>query len=354
MNLDFLGWNDFFAKHFAPYGAHGYIPARVISEHKHLYRLQTDTHDLMAQIAGKLRYTSTGFQDFPAVGDWVAIAARPKEGTATIHALLPRKSKFSRKAAGKAMDEQVVAANMDTVFLVNALNHDFNPRRLERYLTIAWESGADPVIILSKADLCTDLSDKMAAVENIALGVPVHMISSVTGDGLTSLSPYLAKGRTVVLLGSSGAGKSTLLNALMEQEIQPVQAVRQGDDRGRHTTTHRQLFLLSQGGLIMDTPGMRELQLLDVKKGLTSAFQDLENLASCCRFRDCQHQGEPGCAIQTALAKGTLSPERLESYRKLQKELAYANRKGNLQASLAEKERWKKISQLQKEFYHKK
>ena len=352
MNLETLGWNSFFSNNFKPYLQQGYTVGRISAEHKHIYRVYTEQGELLAAVSGKLRYETSGRQDFPAVGDWVVLSARPDEGKATVHAILPRQSKFSRQTAGATVEEQVIAANIDTVFLVTALNNDFNLRRLERYLTLAWESGASPVVVLSKADLCDDVRQKVSDIEAVSIGVPIHVISSVNGTGVDELAAYLIRGRTAALLGSSGAGKSTLINRLTGRETQKVAEVRQGDDRGRHTTTYRELIISPQGALIIDTPGMRELQLWGSDEGLQDSFEDITLLAKRCRFTDCRHEGEPGCAVNAALDEGTLDYARFENYRKLQKELAYLSRKENLQESLAEKEKWKKIHKMMKK--HKK
>ncbi len=256
---------------------------------------------------------------------------------------MPRKSKFSRKTVGNKTEEQIVAANVDTVFLVSGLDGDFNPRRIERYLILAWESGANPVIVLNKSDLCNSLESCLAEVEAIALGVPIVVLSATNHQGLDALTSYLQPGQTVALLGSSGVGKSTITNQLQGEVVQAVQSVRQGDDRGKHTTTHRQLILLPTGGLIIDTPGMREIQIWAGEESLQETFADIETLAQECRFRDCQHHKEPGCAVQQALAEELLDYSRFLSYQKLQKELAYSARKQDQRAQLAEKERWKKI-----------
>jgi len=338
-----LGWNDAFAQQFAAYAAEGYSVGRIALEHKHLYRIYTEQGELLGEIAGKMRFTACGRDDYPAVGDWVVIRPRLEEKKATIHAILPRTSKFSRKVAGETMEEQIVAANVDTVFLVNALNNDFNLRRIERYLILAWESGATPVLILSKADLCDDIDQKVAEVESVAFGVPIHVISSEQHQGLDAIQPYLREGTTIALLGSSGAGKSTLINRLYGDDRQKVKEVREGDDRGRHTTTHREMILLPNGGLVIDTPGMRELQLWDADEGFQDAFEDIESLAADCRFRDCTHGKEPGCAVKTAIKNGSLNPERYANYLKLQRELAYLARKEDVKLQVAEKEKWKKI-----------
>ncbi|MDN4526899.1 ribosome small subunit-dependent GTPase A [Fictibacillus fluitans] len=344
MNLIQLGWESFFENHFTDYDQEHFTVGRVALEHKRMYRLFTEHGELLAEVTGKLRHRATERQDYPAVGDWVVITARPEEQKASIHAILPRKSKFSRKAAGVTTEEQIVAANIDTVFLVNALNTDFNLRRMERYLLMSWESGANPVIVLSKADLCDNVSQKVMEVESIAMGVPVHVISAEKGEGLDQLSSYLESGQTVALLGSSGAGKSTLTNALYGEKKQEVKTIREDDDKGRHTTTHRELVLLQDGGVVVDTPGMRELQLWEADEGVSQSFSDVEAIADNCRFRDCRHTTEPGCAVQAAILDGTLDQDRYNSYVKLQKELAFLARKEDQRAALAAKNKWKKIS----------
>lgn len=343
MDLTSLGWDNHFAEHFRPYEEQGFLAGRVASEYKHVYRLYTERGELLAAVSGRFRHQVGERREYPAVGDWVAVSARWEERRATIHGVLPRKSRFSRQAAGVVTGEQVVAANVDTVFLVSALDKDFNPRRIERYLTLAWESGASPVILLNKADRCQQVERRVEEVEATAFGVPVHATSSATGQGMEALTPYLTAGRTVALLGSSGVGKSTLVNRLLGREVQRVNEVREDDSRGRHTTSYREMFFLPRGGLIIDTPGMRELQLWDAREGFQEAFADIERLAARCRFSDCRHQHEPGCAVKDALEAGTLDPARFESYEKLQKELAFQKRREDIREQLAEKEKWKKI-----------
>ncbi|MDX2242520.1 MAG: ribosome small subunit-dependent GTPase A [Leptolyngbyaceae cyanobacterium bins.302] len=344
MNLIQLGWSDRFAHSFVPYRQQGFAVGRVGVEHRHSYLLYTEQGDQLAEVTGKFRHQATGLQDFPAVGDWVAIQPRAEQ-KAMIHAVLPRVSKFSRKVAGSTVEEQVVATNVDTVFLVSGLDGDFNLRRIERYLILAWESGASPVIVLNKADLCPNLEQRLADVEAIAPGVPLIPVSAAQQQGLEQFTPYLQAGKTIALLGSSGVGKSTITNQLKGESIQAVQAVRQGDDRGKHTTTHRQLILLPSGALIIDTPGMRELQIWSGTEGLPETFTDIADLAHQCRFRDCQHGQEPGCAVQQAIAEGNLDSDRWLNYQKLQRELDHQVRKQDQRATLAEKERWKKIHQ---------
>jgi ribosome biogenesis GTPase / thiamine phosphate phosphatase len=343
-----LGWNDFFAATFAPYGEQGMVPGRVMRELRGVYELATgapEKPEMTASPAGRLWHGDEGMGS-PAVGDWVAVRppASPTE-PGLIRVVLPRRSKFSRKAAGTRTDEQVVAANVDTVFLMMGLDRDFNPRRIERYLAAGWESGAEPVLVLSKADVAAegDLEDRVREVEEIALGVPVLPVSSRTGQGIAALAPFLRPGRTVSVLGSSGVGKSTLINHLLGREAQRTGAVRESDDRGRHTTTHRALFVTPSGALLLDTPGMRELQLWEADEGLGTVFADIEELAEGCRFNDCAHQGTPGCAVEAAVAAGGLDPGRLESWRKLQKEQRQIRIKQDGIARLREKQRIKAL-----------
>jgi len=340
-----LGWNDYLNNEFALFEEQGFTVGRVMLEHKRIYRVETENGEYLAEVSGKYRFEAESREDYPAVGDWVVLSERPSERKATIQALLPRFSKFSRKAAGLTTEEQIVAANVDTVFLVQSLNYDFNARRLERYLIMAWESGATPVIVLTKADLCEDVAARIKDVEAVALGVPVFAVSVKDEAGLEKLAPYFTTGKTVALLGSSGAGKSTLTNFLLGEEKQVIQEVRGDDDKGRHTTTYRELYLLPTGGLVLDTPGMRELQLWEADGATVGqSFQDVEELAEQCYFRDCKHENEPSCAVREAIREGTLEEARYQSYVKLQRELAYLERKTNKRAQLAEKDKWKKIS----------
>lgn len=335
------GWNEYFATNFQKCQGEGLSPGRVFIAHKHLYRLYTEFGEVLGEVSGRFRHLAESTGEFPAVGDWVAAAIRPEEKRATIHGILPRKSRFSRKLAGEETREQVVAANIDTVFIVSSLNQDFNLRRIERYLVMAWESGANPVILLSKADLCQDAAGKLREVEKIAPGVTILMISALTGTGLDGLTAYLTGGKTSALIGSSGVGKSTLINRLMGKDLLKVREIREDDDHGRHTTTHRELVLLPAGGLMIDTPGMRELQLWEGGGGFQETFTEIEELAETCRFKDCRHDTEPGCAVKAALETGIIAPDRMESYRKLQKELRYLERKQD-QLGMEEQKRYLK------------
>jgi ribosome biogenesis GTPase / thiamine phosphate phosphatase len=350
LHLQALGWNTALEAAFEPHNQAALVPGRVAVQHRGAWVVLTELGELWCDVAGRLvRDAEPGA--LPAVGDWVAVAPRPEEGRATIHAVLPRRTKFSRKAAtgtSNRTEEQVVAANVDTVFLVAGLGRDLNVRRLERYLATAWESGAEPVIVLTKSDLHPDEAPgAVADVEAIAFGVPVHAVSGITGEGVEALEPYLGPGRTVALLGSSGVGKSTLVNRLAGREVLPTADVR-ADGRGRHTTTHRELVLLPAGALLLDTPGMRELQLWDASEGLSGAFEDIERFTSECRFSDCSHDGEPGCAVRAALADGALEPDRWESYRKLQRELFWLEVRQDARLSAEERKKRRAFARSQR------
>ena len=348
LSLETFGWNEFFATHFAPFVNEGYRAGRVAVQHKTQYDLYTEYGEASAETTGKMQYDARSKKDLPVVGDWVVIRAREQGGKATIYDILPRKSKFSRKAPSTRTEEQIVAANIDTVFLVTGLDGNFNLRRLERYLVVAWESGADPVVVLNKADLCDDIDQKVREVESAALGVPIVVMSAINDRGLDQLLAHVKRGTTGALLGSSGVGKSTIINHLLGRELLKTQEVRVTDDRGRQTTTRRELIMLPSGGLLMDTPGMRELQLWGGDEGIRGAFEDIAELARQCPFRDCQHGPEPGCAVQQALEDGRLDPGRFASYQKLQKEITYLSRREDKTAEQVEKERWKKIGAARK------
>jgi len=318
--LQRLGWDDGWEAAFAEHGANGLVPARVAVQHRGAYDLMHEHGEQRASAANRL----VREEGLPAVGDWVGIDLKSN----LIEVLLPRRTSISRKEVWLATREQILAANVDIAFLVQALPLDFNPRRLERYLAMAWESGAQPVVLLTKTDLVDDVQPYLDQVEGVTLGsCPVLAVSARTGEGLDEFRAWLEPNKTAVLLGSSGVGKSTIVNSLVGEELLPTQEVREGDQMGRHTTTRRELILIPTGGVVLDTPGIRELQLWDAD--LERTFGDVEEVARRCRFADCNHDREPGCAIREALANGSLSQERWQSYVKLQRELAAVEARRN-------------------------
>lgn len=331
MTIEQYGWNETFINKWNELHQSlenkTFVPGRIVGDFGSKYRVMTETGETWGELAGRLRHTLTDSGDYPAIGDWVSLAMMDGGEHAVIHGVLPRQSVISRKVAGNTNEEQIVASNVDTLFLVSALNDDFNVRRMERYLIMAWNSGANPVILLTKADLCDDAESKIAEMERAAPGVAVYAVSALLGDGRDKLLPYIGSGQTVALTGSSGCGKSTLVNWLSGATLQLTQDVREGDSRGRHTTTHRELFILPDGGIIVDTPGMRELQLWEDEGGLDLAFGDISSLAADCRFSDCRHEREEGCAVLAAVSTGELEEKRLLNYRKTQKELLYQSSK---------------------------
>jgi ribosome biogenesis GTPase len=327
-----LGWDDAWASTIEEL-EDNLVPGRVAAQHRGEYVVWTEAGEVRAKIAGRLRYERSVGGELPTVGDWVALHG------ATIQRVLPRRSAFRRKAAGFDSVDHVLAANVDIAFLLTALDDDFSPRRMERYLTSAWESGAQPIVVLTKSDLCADVEAALLATESVAIGAPVCAVSNVTGDGLDLLASHLPAAHTAVLLGSSGVGKSTLLNRLAGTELMRTASLA-ADGTGRHTTTHRELVRLRSGALVIDTPGLRELQLYE--GDIDTSFQDVEMLAAECRFRDCAHTREPGCAVLAAVDDGRLELDRLRSWRKLQRELAAIAARTDRRLRLERKRRWKR------------
>jgi ribosome biogenesis GTPase len=334
--LEELGWDADWASAFEQVEDDNLIPARVAAQHRGAYVVWSADGELNTRAAGRMFYEHEVGGNIPAVGDWVGVAP-----PATIISVLPRRSAFIRKRAGFGSEEHVLAANVDRALLLAGLDDDFSLRRLERYITTAWDSGAEPVVVLTKTDLCADVADAVLAVESVAIGVPVYAISNVTGAGLDSLAERLVAGRTIVLLGSSGVGKSTLLNRLAGEELMRTAALA-ADGTGRHTTTHRELVRLPSGALVIDTPGLRELQFWD--GDLSAAFEDIEALAAECRFRDCAHLHEPDCAVLGAVDDGRLELDRLRSWRKFQRELEAIAARTDRRLRVARKKRWKQIA----------
>ena len=300
----------------------GLFLARVVEQHRDLYKVICVSGETNASVSGKFAYNTNDQTNFPAVGDWVMIdRTNSSSGNAIIHNVLYRKSMLARQSAGATSAGQVIAANIDTIFICMSLNDDFNLRRVERYLTLAWDSMATPVIVLTKSDLCVDIEQKLSEVRAVGVGVDILICSSVSDDGYEAVSAYIKPGKTIAFIGSSGVGKSTLINRLIGYEVMATKTIRQDDDKGRHTTTHRQLILLPSDCIVIDTPGMRELQIHG--GNMSKTFEDIEEIAARCKFRNCSHENEQGCAIKEAFGNGTLTEKRFESYQKLQREVTY-------------------------------
>jgi ribosome biogenesis GTPase len=346
--LEELGWSPFFAEAFVALGLDGLVPARVVAVHTRLLRVRSALGERLAEPSGRLRHSARDPERLPAVGDWVALRAPAGHHRAVVQAVLPRRSAFRRRAAGGVTVQQVLAANVDTVFLVMGLDRDFNPRRLERALVLAWESGAAPVVLLNKADLCEDVEARQKQTEDVAPGVPVRVVAAKEGRGLDGLRPWLGRGQTVALIGSSGVGKSTLVNRLLGEERLRTREVRESDQRGRHATTHRELVPLPAGGMLLDTPGLREIQLWAGGEALGAVFDDVEALAAGCRFRDCAHLSEPACAVRAAVEGGRLPEERLASYQKLRAELRALRIREDPELQREQRARWRALHRAQK------
>ena len=354
--LESLGWNSFFQQQFKSLKLNAGIISRVVGTYRHFYLLSQESGgEMLAEVAGKMRYDALFKTDLPVIGDWVVASPNSGENRTTITHLLPRQTKLirqaktTRKGKHRVGEEQILASNVDIVFIVASLNQDLNLRRLERYLMMVAESGARPIILLSKSDLCTEVDTKINAVRSIAFSTPVHAISVYANEGLEALSSCLEKGKTSVLVGSSGTGKSTLLNWLMGEEILKTQQIRQQDDKGKHTTTHRYLVILPNGGMMIDTPGLRELQFEESDQGIKQVFGDIQALAQQCRFVNCQHQTEPGCAVKAAIEEELLDERRFQSYIKLSRETKYLTTCDDKEAALRYK---KEVKKRHKQYRH--
>lgn len=350
MKIKQLGFNAFFEKHLEECQLENHSFGRICAEHKEGYELFFENGKIKAIISGKFRNNCKTREDFPAVGDWVVFDSLANEKKAIIHSVFPRKSKFSRKMAGKETQEQIIASNIDFAFIVCALNYDFNLRRIERYLSLVWQSGSTPVIVLTKADLCPDIQAKICEVESIAFGVDIHAISNLSAEGVDVLKKYFKENKTAVLLGSSGVGKSSIINNLAKESVMKVNDLRKNIEKGQHTTTHKQMIILPEGGLIIDTPGIRELQLWDAEDGICQTFKDIEEISKLCKFSDCTHTNEPGCAVQKAIKDGSLDPGRLRNYLKVQKEQEYFLNRQEQSAAKIERDKWKAIHKQIKYF----
>ena len=350
-NLIQLGWNEFFENQFKVFKEQGLIPARVSAENKQRYVLFTEAGELSGEVTGKLLYSSETSAELPKTGDWVVAAIFKKEKKAIIHSVLERKTKLSRKVADRKTEEQIIASNVDLVFVVQGLDSNFNLRRLERYVVSILESGAKPVIILNKTDLVEEPGVMQKKVEEIIPGVPVILTNAIKRIGINDIKNILKVGITGVFTGSSGVGKSTIINSLLCEQILKTSEVSDSVNKGKHTTSRREMLIIPGGGIVIDTPGMREFQLWNVEEGLNKVFDEIESIALECKFTDCTHTNEIGCAVIDALENGIIDEKRLNSYRKLQKELDYLEEKQNKNAFLKRKEREKKLSKEIKRVY---
>lgn len=335
MDLRDLGWDDALRHQFEAWATKPHVqPGRVFIEFNYIFRVYIHGGEIEAVLAGRLKHHATSRAELPAVGDWVVVRMRPGDERGSIIAVLPRRSRFSRRMAGNVTDEQVVAANVNVTFIVMGLDQDYSVRRLERYLLLSRESGAAPVVLLTKPDLGENVEGRLAEVRAIAQDVPVHVLNPRAGEGTDQVLHYLTRGRTGALLGSSGVGKTTLINWLMGTDVRRTRDVRAADSKGRHTTTNRELVVLPNGGLLIDTPGMRELQLWEVGTAVRETFDDIDALAASCHFTDCAHRDEPRCAVKAAVDEGRLAPDRLASYLQLRNELVFLERQQDERAQI--------------------
>ncbi len=353
-NLNYLGWDEFFENNFMQYVQQQFSAARVAVENKTNYLLYTSFGEASGEISGKLFFNSESSSELPKVGDWVAVSLFDNNTKAVIHNVLPRKTKISRKSADKKTEEQIIAANIDVVFIVQSLDENFNINRMERYLAAVNQSGALPVAVLNKADICDDADYRKQLVENVQPGVDVINVSALTGGGVDCLRKYFCLGKTIVFVGSSGVGKSSLINTITGVEIQKTNSMSDATSKGKHTTTKRELIVLPEGGLLIDTPGMREFGLWDAEEGLSKTFSGFEELALKCKFKDCTHTHETNCAVVEAVENGSISKQQYENYIKMRKEIKYLETKQDIFAKLEEKRKWKNINKEIKRFFNNK